>query len=165
MWSFWGRTWWPSTSANAFTRFILCCSFIGATDSAVPCAILLDVAISLTPHLTDKQNSRGVSSTYLTLIPTPDILAISRHGMWTALACWSMATWFDLLPLTLAYYWPGLATKLKHPVLWKKTTKTEIFQNINQGLFMMFCFGPPEFNVGHLNLSVTGLDGPPIFKT
>ena len=26
-----------------------------------------------------------------------------------------------------------------------------------------FCFGPPEFEFGHLNLSVTGLGGPPNF--
>ena len=40
----------------------MCCSFIGATDSAVPCAILLEVAIALTPMLEAKRNSRYVST-------------------------------------------------------------------------------------------------------
>ena len=27
-----------------------------------------------------------------------------------------------------------------------------------------FCFGPPECDLGHMNLPVTGPDGPPTFK-
>ena len=29
---------------------------------------------------------------------------------------------------------------------------------------MIFCFEPPEFDLGYLMMSVTGLDRPPIFE-
>ena len=53
-----------------------------------------------------------------------------------------------------------------------KTIKTEVFQNNNWGWGVRegeaicdFLFGRPALDLGHLNSSVTGLDGPPTFKT
>ena len=66
-------------------------------------------------------------------------------------------------PPSVAFYWPGLAIKLKGSNLVQK--KKNEFQNINQGVIYIFYFGPLEFDPGHLKLSDTGPVGAATFKT
>ncbi|CAF0806874.1 unnamed protein product [Adineta ricciae] len=54
-------------------RLVLAChhdskklpNFVGATDSAVPCAMLLDIALSLQPQLKELQQNKGIPSLQL----------------------------------------------------------------------------------------------------
>ena len=62
-------------------------------------------------------------------------------------------------------FWQSTGTEVSDPFWWRK--EIEICQNVNQWGYLWFCFwsGLPKFDPGHLKLSITGLHGPPTFKT
>ena len=81
------------------------------------------------------------------------------------------ATWFNLQPPSVAFYWPGVASKIQGSILVKiQNWYVSNFKSV--GLFLwvsvldhlnFICATWILF--GRLNLSVTGQDEPPAFKT
>ena len=62
----------------------------------------------------------------------------------------SAATWFNLQPPSLAFYWPGVSSKIQGSIL-VKIQNWNVSNYKSVGLFISLCFGPPEFYLRYLN--------------